>query len=117
YLTLDPAIQFKVQQVLDTTVQQHGADSGSVVVISPKTGAVMAMANYPDFDPNNYSKVDSASQYNNDVVTSDYEPGSVFKAFTLAAGINEGKITPQSTYNDTGSVQVDDRVIKNSNPA
>ncbi|HEX5430222.1 MAG TPA: penicillin-binding protein 2 [Patescibacteria group bacterium] len=117
YLTIDPSIQFKAQQVLDSTVQTHGADSGSVIVVNPKTGAIMAMANYPDFDPNNYSQVDSVSQYNNDVIYSDYEPGSVFKAITLAAGINEGKITPQSTYNDTGSVQVDDRVIKNSNPA
>lgn len=116
YLTIDPSIQFKVQQVLDETVTKHGADSGSVVVLNPKTGAVLAMANYPDFDPNSYGKVDSASQYNNDAVSADYEPGSVFKAFTLAAGINEGKITPQSTYVDTGSVQVDDRVIKNADP-
>jgi stage V sporulation protein D (sporulation-specific penicillin-binding protein) len=117
YLTLDRSIQFKAQQVLDNTVKAHSADSGSVVVMNPKTGAVLAMANYPDFDPNNYSKVESPAWYNNSVASSDYEPGSVFKAFTIAMGINEDKITPQSTYVDTGSVQVDDRVIKNSNPA
>jgi cell division protein FtsI/penicillin-binding protein 2 len=116
YLTLDPSIQFKAQQVLETTVKTHAADSGSVVVVNPKTGSVMAMANFPDFNPNNYGKVNSISDYNNNSIYSDYEPGSVFKAITMGMGLNENKVTPQSTYVDTGSIQVDDRVIKNSDP-
>jgi cell division protein FtsI/penicillin-binding protein 2 len=116
YLTIDQAIQFKAQQVLDETVKKHGADSGSVIVVNPKSGAILAMANYPDFDPNTFNSAESVAMFNNDAVYSDYEPGSVFKAITMAAGINENAISPQSTYTDTGSIQVDDRVIKNSNP-
>ncbi|MBX4204872.1 MAG: penicillin-binding protein 2 [Candidatus Doudnabacteria bacterium] len=116
YLTLDPAIQFKSQQVLEATVKKHGADSGSVIVVDPNTGAILAMANYPDFDPNNYGKAANVAYYNNNAIYSDYEPGSIFKAITMAAGLNENAVGPQSTYVDTGSIQVDDRVIKNSDP-
>ena len=116
YLTLDPAIQYKAQQVLQNTVAQHGADGGSVVVINPKNGEVLAMANYPDFDPNNYGKVQDNSIFSNKILSADYEPGSIFKGITMAAAINEGKVTPDTIYNNTGSVQVDDKLIKNSDP-
>jgi stage V sporulation protein D (sporulation-specific penicillin-binding protein) len=116
YLTIDQAIQYKAQMVLDETVKKHSADSGSVIVVNPKTGAILAMANYPDFDPNTYGKAQNVANFNNNAIYSDYEPGSVFKAITMAAGVNENAISPQSTYVDTGSIQVEDRVIKNSNP-
>ncbi len=116
YLTLDPAIQYKAQQVLADTVKIHGADGGSVVVLNPKTGAVLAMASAPDFDPNNYGKVKDLANFSNKVLTADYEPGSIFKAITMAAALNEGKVTPDTTYNNAGSVQVDDKLIKNSDP-
>ena len=114
YLTIDPAIQYEVQNVLQNAVTGHKADSGSAIVVNPKTGAVLAMANYPDFDPNQYSKAPSSSVYSNGAAMSDYEPGSVFKSITLAMGINEGKVTPQSTYNDTGELDFDQFKIKNS---
>ncbi len=114
YLTIDPAIQFKAQEVLKNTVQRHAAASASVVVMDPKNGKVLAMANYPDFDPNTYGKAGDISYYNNTILTGDYEPGSIFKPITMAAALNEGKLTPQTTYEDFGSVQVDDKVIKNS---
>lgn len=114
YLTIDPAIQFKAQQVLNQSVKQHNADFGSVVVVNPKSGQVMAMVNSPDFDPNDYNKVSSASVYNNGAISSDYEPGSVFKAITMAIGIDQGKVSPQSTYNDTGELVFDQFKIKNS---
>src|SRR3989344_3925069 len=117
YLTLDSAIQYKAEEVLARTVKDHGADNGSVTVINPKTGAVLALANYPSFDANNYGKVKDLSIFANQVAAGDYEPGSIFKAVTLAAAINEGKVTPDSTYNNTGSIQVDDKIIKNSSPA
>lgn len=115
FLTVDPAIQFKAQQVLADSVQKHTADGGSVVVINPKTGAVLAMASFPTFDLNNYGKVENPAVYSNKAFA-DYEPGSIFKAITMAAALNEGKLTPQTTYDNTGSVQVDDKVIKNSDP-
>ncbi len=116
YLTIDPLIQFKAEEVLKKTVTDHGADGGSVVVVNPKTGAVLAMANNPEFDLNNYGKVENASVYNNQILLGDYEPGSVFKAITMAAAINERKVTPQTTYTDEGVLQIDDKQIKNSDP-
>ncbi|OGE83636.1 MAG: hypothetical protein A3B10_00540 [Candidatus Doudnabacteria bacterium RIFCSPLOWO2_01_FULL_44_21] len=114
YLTLDPAIQFNAQEALKKSVETHQADSGSVVVINPKTGAILAMASFPDFDPNSYNKVDDISVYSNLTLSLDYEPGSVFKPITMAAALNEGKVTPETTYEDLGVVQVDDKQIKNS---
>ncbi|MEO8065767.1 MAG: penicillin-binding protein 2 [Candidatus Doudnabacteria bacterium] len=116
YLTLDPEIQHKAQQVLEDAVQNHTADGGSVIVLNPKTGAVLAMASAPDFDPNNYGKVTDLSTYSNKVLSADYEPGSIFKAITMAASLNEAKVTPDTTFNNMGSEQVDDKIIKNSDP-
>jgi cell division protein FtsI/penicillin-binding protein 2 len=116
YLTIDPLIQYKAEEILKTTLSSHGADSGTIVVVNPKTGAVLAMANVPEFDLNNYGKVEDQSIYNNKVLSADYEPGSVFKPLTMAAAINEKKVTPQTTYKDEGVLQIDDKQIKNSDP-
>ena len=116
YLTIDPTIQFKAEEILKTTVIAHGADNGAMVVINPKTGAILAMANVPEFDLNNYGKVSDPSVYNNRILSGGYEPGSVFKPFTMAAAINEKKVTPQTTYVDEGMLQIDDKQIKNSDP-
>ena len=114
FLTIDPAIQFKAQAVLKSSVEAHQAESGSAVVLDPRTGAVLAMANYPDFDPNEYSKVKDIAVFSNNIVTSEYEPGSVFKPITMSAAINEQKVTPDTTYTDTGLLEIDDRKIQNS---
>lgn len=113
-LTIDRTIQFKAESVLKDTVQKHGADSGSIIVINPATGAVLAMAGSPDFDPNEYNKQIDPKIFSNEAVMGNYEPGSVFKPLTMAAAINEGKITPDTTYTDTGQVVVDKYTIKNS---
>ncbi len=113
-LTIDPAIQFKAQEVLKKTIAEHVADSGSITVVDPKTGAILALANYPDFDPNAYNKVPDISYYSNRVLAEDYEPGSIFKPLVMAAAVNEGKVTPETTYEDTGEVELDDFKIKNS---
>ncbi len=114
-LTIDKNIQFKTEAVLKDTVERHGADSGSVIVMDPQTGAVLAMATYPTFDPNQYNKVEDPAVFLNESTLGNYEPGSVFKAITMAAAINEGKVTPDTTYNDTGQVvEADGHIIKNS---
>lgn len=113
-LTIDKTIQFKAEEILKDTVDKHGADSGSVIVVDPKTGAVQAMASYPNFDPNVYNKVKNIETFNNLATIGNYEPGSVFKAITMAAAVDEGKVTPTSTYVDTGSVEIDGYTIKNS---
>jgi cell division protein FtsI/penicillin-binding protein 2 len=113
-LTIDKTIQFKAEEVLRDAVDKHGADSGSVIVLDPKTGAVQAMATYPDFDPNAYNKVKSIDVFNNLSTVGNYEPGSVFKAITMAAAVDKGKVSPATTYVDTGSIVVDDYTLKNS---
>ena len=114
HLTIDSAIQYKAQEVLKSAVDENTAAGGSVVIMNPKTGGIMAMANYPDFDPNEYGKVPDASFYANSALSSDYEPGSVFKPLTVAAALNEGKISPDTTYEDMGVVKIDEFNIKNS---
>jgi cell division protein FtsI/penicillin-binding protein 2 len=116
YLTIDPTIQFKVEEVLKKTIAEHTAPTGSAIVINPKTGAILAMASEPGFDLNNYGKVTDATVYNNQALSAEYEPGSVFKPITMAAAINEKKVTPQTTYIDEGVLQIDDKQIKNSDP-
>ncbi len=113
-LTIDPAIQFKAQEVLKKTIEQHQATAGSVIIVNPKTGAIMALANFPDFNPNTYNIVPDISYYSNRVLAEDYEPGSIFKPLVMAAAINENKVSPETTYEDTGEVQLDDFKIKNS---
>lgn len=113
-LTIDKTIQFKVESVLKEAVEKNQADSGSILVTDPKTGAILAMASYPDFDPNEYSKTENVSYFNNLNTTGNYEPGSVFKAFTMAAAIDQGKISPSTTYVDTGKVEIDGYTIQNS---
>jgi len=105
-LTIDRSIQFFACEKLNIAVQKHGADSGSVIVINPKTGEILAMCGYPDFDPNNYSEVKNLKYLNNPAIFSNYEPGSIFKVITMSMGLDQEKVTPETTYNDTGVVQV-----------
>lgn len=113
-LTIDKSIQFKAETVLKEAVKKHGADAGSVIVADPKTGQILAMAGYPDFNPNEYNKEENPKVYLNQTVTGVYEPGSVFKPLTMAFAINENKITPSTTYVDAGKVEIDGYEIKNS---
>lgn len=113
-LTIDRNVQAEVEKELQAGVQNAKAVSGSAVVMDPYTGSVIAMANYPSYDPNNYSKVTDYSVFSNSVVSSMFEPGSTLKVFTMAAGLDQGKITPDSNYNDTGSFRVDNFTIHNA---
>jgi cell division protein FtsI/penicillin-binding protein 2 len=113
-LTIDKTIQFKAEAVLKEAVEKNSADSGCLVIMDPKTGAIQAMATYPTFDPNQYSKAPDIKVFNNMPTIGSYESGSVFKPLTMAASIDEGKITPETTYVDTGAVEVDGYTLKNS---
>ncbi|MFH0928019.1 MAG: penicillin-binding protein 2 [bacterium] len=113
-LTIDRAIQYFACDKLKKAVETHGALSGSIVILDAKTGAVLAMCSVPDFDPNDYRNVETGSVYNNQSIFGAYEPGSVMKAFTLAAAIDTGVVTPSSTYEDKGKVELGDFTIKNS---
>jgi cell division protein FtsI/penicillin-binding protein 2 len=113
-LTMNRSVEYEACRQLDEWVALHGATGGSVVILNPKTGAVIAMCGNPDFDPNTFNTVTDVSTFTNAASQVPYEPGSVFKPLTMAAAINEGKVTPESTYTDTGSVKVGSFTIKNS---
>lgn len=113
-LTIDHTVQYEVEKILKETVEKHGADNGSVIVMEPKTGKILAMANFPNFNANDYGKTEDISLFMNTSVSLPYECGSVFKTITLAIGIDDGKIGPDSTYTDTGLVKEAGYGIKNS---
>lgn len=113
-LTLDRSVQAYAELALAKGIKKSGADAGSVIVMDPNNGNVMAMANLPTYNPGELNKIQSFAQVNNGVVATPYEPGSVMKTFTLATGIDKGVISPDSTYNNTDYIRVDDRVISNA---
>lgn len=113
-LTIDRAIQFKACAVIQEAVKRHQADDGTMVIIDPQTGAVLAMCSAPDFEPANYGETKDLAAFNNPATFVAYEPGSIFKAFTMAAGLDAEKINPKTTYNDTGEEKIDDFTIRNS---
>ncbi|MCK9378838.1 MAG: penicillin-binding protein 2 [Candidatus Moranbacteria bacterium] len=113
-LTIDYTVQYEVEKVLRETMEKHGADDGAILVMEPKTGKILAMAGWPTFNANEYSSVEDMSMFLNSAISTPYEPGSIFKPITMAIGIDDGKIEPETEYVDTGSVQEAGYVIKNS---
>lgn len=114
-LTIDKTIQYMTCQKLNEAVLRHGADGGAAIVMEPSTGKIWAMCSAPDFNPNYYSKVDSAGVYNNKAIFESYEPGSVFKPVIMAAGVDLEYVKPDSTFIDEGSVTIDKFTIRNAN--
>lgn len=113
-LTIDRTIQYFACSALQNAVKRHQADGGSVVILDPSDGRVLAMCGAPDFDPANYVEVEDINLYNNPAIFNAYEPGSVFKPITMAAALDSGAVTPSTTYNDTGEVIIDVYTINNS---
>lgn len=113
-LTIDRVIQHEVERILREAVEKHGADSGSIVVMEPKTGNVLAMASEPTFDPNEYSKTEDFARFLNPVISQAYEPGSIMKPLTMAIGIEEGKVSPDTEFTDPCAVAEAGYTIKNA---
>lgn len=113
-LTIDRAVQFKVCEELEAAVKAHEADRGMVIIMEPNTGEIIAMCSAPTFDANSYNTEDDLSLFNNPIIFDQFEPGSIFKAVTIAAGIDAGKISPETTYYDAGCVKVGVETICNS---
>ena len=112
-LTIDGSIQYKAETEIRKMVQDSHANSGSVIVMDIKSGEILALASYPDFDPNDYQKFNKNVWYNR-VVTDVYEPGSTFKLVTVASAIDEGVITKDTVINSPDSIKLGGRTIKNS---
>ncbi len=113
-LSIDRNVQAYTEQTLYYQVKKIGAKTASAVVMDPQTGRVLAMANFPTYNPENYNHVTNAQAFDNQVITEPYEPGSVMKTFTIATGVDKGVITAKSTYNNTDSINVDGAVIGNA---
>jgi len=111
-LSLDRRIQYLAYRELKAAVLKHGARAGSAVVLDAHTGEILALANEPDFNPNNRAGLRS-SQFRNRAVTDLFEPGSTLKPFTIACALESGKYTPGSIIDTTpGSFQVGDRTFR-----
>ena len=106
YLTIDYNIQFQAESLLRQAHKDIDIASGQIIVMKPDSGRILALANYPAFDPNNYAKETQLEIFQNSAVQKIFEPGSVFKPFIMGIALNEGKVTPETTYVDTGSYKI-----------
>ena len=115
-LTLDKTIQFIAEKELAKAVTESNAKSGMALVMESDTGKVLAMANYPTFNPNAYSRY-SLAQLRNHVVVDSFEPGSTFKVFTIASALDAGIIKAADMYNcENGTYRIADRTIHDDHP-
>ena len=114
-LTLDGGVQHIVERELESALERYGASSGSIIVMDPKTGAIIAMASRPTYDSNHYQEFHSPSQdaYANPAISMQFEPGSTFKLITLAGALDAGVITPERKFYDAGSIEYGGAEIKN----
>ena len=115
-LTIDRDLQDAVEEILDQSLYEYGAQHGTIIVMNPQNGEILAMATTPRMDLNNYGNYFSiytnASEYNR-AIGMPYEPGSVVKIFTMAAALDTGLVTPNTPFLDTGQIQVGGITIKN----
>ncbi|MEK7513179.1 MAG: penicillin-binding protein 2, partial [Patescibacteria group bacterium] len=112
HATVDWNLQSRAEQVLQGLMEEYEATGGTVIIQEPATGKILAMASKPDFDPNEY-KESSLASFINPAVQYVYEPGSVMKSITMAAGISLGAFTSSTRYVDTGSITLNRRTITN----
>jgi cell division protein FtsI (penicillin-binding protein 3) len=100
-LTISNSIQYKTEQALEAGVKKSNAKSGSAIVLNPKTGEILAMANYPTFDPNRYTEF-APESFTNRAIHDIYAPGSVYKLITFGAAIDANAIDPNGMINLSG---------------
>lgn len=113
-LTIDRNLQYKACESLRKGYEKYEAKSASLILMNPKTGAILAMCSLPDFDPNNYSAVENVGVYNNTTIFTPYEPGSVFKPIIMSVALDLGLVNPFTTFVDTGERIINGRKIHNA---
>lgn len=113
-LTIDKTIQYNVEKILERKSQEIGFANLSAIVMDPNTGKVLAMANYPGYDPADFGNVKSAAAYINHVVEDPFEPASVCKTFTFAAATELGVMTADKTFTNFGEITIDGWPIRNA---
>lgn len=113
-LWIDRTVQYSVERGLLEGIRKYGAKEGSVVVMDPTTGGILALASFPDYDPGNFTKFDK-TYYKNPVVATTYEPGSTFKTLTMSAALDKKVINPSTKVNEAGPVQIGEYAIQTWN--
>ena len=112
YLTLDKNVQMQAEGLLAQAQTDYKIEGGEIIVIDPNTGKIIAMAEVPSFNPNNYGSY-KLEDFTNGNVQHLFEPGSMFKGITMASGLNEKVVTPETTFEDKGFVMVGGRKLSN----
>lgn len=117
YLTIDQGIQYVAEHELQAAARTFEAAGGSVVVVNPYTGEILALASYPQYNPNDYTASDP-DQRRDRAMSDSFEPGSSMKMFTVAAGLADSVITPtQKLYCEKGVMQIDNVTIRDTHPS
>jgi cell division protein FtsI/penicillin-binding protein 2 len=111
--SIEPSVQQALERVLASTQEEWNANFIGGIIIHPKTGAIYAMAAHPSFDPNLYAEAEDAQIFRNPFVENVYEMGSIIKPIAMAIGLDEGVVTAETTYNDTGYITLDTAKIGN----
>lgn len=113
-LTIDRTMQHNIEKILEKKSQEIGFKNLEAIVMDPNNGEVLAMANYPGYDPANFGNVESAAAYINHVVEDPFEPASVCKTFAFAAATDLGVMTPDKTFTNFGEITIDGWPIRNA---
>lgn len=112
-LTIDLDLQLAAEKELDNVIDMYDPEDALILAMNPKTGEVLAIANRPDFDPNNYGNYSTETINRNLAIWKTYEPGSTFKIMTVAAALEEKEVNLfEDNYYDSGSIQVENARIK-----
>ncbi|MFN3372089.1 MAG: peptidoglycan D,D-transpeptidase FtsI family protein [Chloroflexus sp.] len=112
-LTIDPFIQQVAERELKQAIDEQNADGGTIIVLDPRTGAILAMASWPFFDPNRWQEYPPEVYGRNPAIGVVYEPGSTFKMFTASAALSSGTVTTSTTVDDPGWVVRYGRTLRN----
>ncbi|MBP7964301.1 MAG: penicillin-binding protein 2 [Caldilineaceae bacterium] len=113
-LTLDRTVQWIIEEELRDALSFYRAEAGTIIVMNPKTGAILGLANLPTYDPNRYDQYSDYLAFRDSAISAQYEPGSIYKIITMAAAIDTGTVKPTDIFTDTGSISVGGRIIQNS---
>lgn len=103
--SLEPTVQRQLEKELEKVMAAHSPRHAGGIVMDPSSGEILAIAVTPSYDPNTYNAVDNQSVFQNPLIESVYELGSIMKPLTMAAGIDAGAVSPRTTYNDTGCIK------------
>lgn len=112
-LTLDYDLQFESFRLLKEVVDLYEAEEGSILIMDANNGELLSLVNYPSFNPNAFGQVENIGLFINPVIQEVFEPGSVFKSVTMAAGLEAEVVGPKTTYYDKGERHIGGHVIKN----